>query len=113
MTAQISVNTKIFTMKQSKHHDKTNVVGPKTKACLLITWAHLLAMTWLILNKQTSHVWLQATCLLLTIVVFYLQVVLIQDYYFIKFRHRCLKCSKYRHDVRLLEPLKLKRNKRK
>ena len=93
-------------MKQeNKRIDEEHITGPKTKGCLLLTWAYLLFLTWLVISRPNENLVLQSFCLLSTIVVIYLQILLIQDYYFIKSKSRCQKCVKYRKDIRIVQPL--------
>lgn len=58
-------------------------------------------LTWLMLQSK-MHVYLQALSLTITIVSIYIHIILMQDYFYLKTH---LYTSKFRKDVRLLEPL--------
>lgn len=83
-------------------------IGPKMKLCFILIWAHLLFLTWLVLATSKVSIKLQAICLLFTIVSVYLQLVLMQDYFYLKTHH---SNTQFRRDVRLIKPLLQKEKK--
>lgn len=91
--------------KQGPYND---YIGPKMKACFILIWAHLLFLTWLVLATSRVSLKLQAVCLLATIVSVYLQLVLMQDYFYLKTHH---SNTQFRKDVRLIKPLLQKEKK--
>lgn len=80
----------------------------KIKDCVLAIWGHLLFVTWVILRGKIT-IYIQASSLLLLFVSIYLQLVLIQDYLFIK-KHT--QNEDFRQDIRVLEPILPERYKR-
>lgn len=80
----------------------------KIKNCVIAIWGHLLFITWIILrSKMTLYV--QVSALTLLFISMYLQLVLIQDYLYLK-KHT--KNEDLRRDIRVIEPLLPERYKR-
>ena len=92
---------------QTKEHK--SIIGPKTKGCLLFTHGYMLFLTYVVLTLHKNVV-IQASCLFMTMIALYVQLLLIQDYYFIRLHSRSLRSRK---DIRLLEPLLPERFRRK
>lgn len=80
----------------------------KIKNCVIAIWSHLLFITWVILKSKLS-IYIQVSALTLLFISMYLQLVLIQDYLYIK-KHT--KNENLRQDIRVIEPLLPERNKR-
>lgn len=83
-------------------------IGPKMKTCFILIWAHLLFLTWLVLATSRVSLKVQAACLLATIIIVYLQLVLMQDYFYLKTHHSNIH---FRKDIRLIKPLLQKEKK--
>lgn len=64
---------------------KLDIINSKSKASLAIIWAHILFLTWVILKSDIA-IMMKVICLLLTMIVVYLQLVLIQKYHILKVR---------------------------
>lgn len=99
---------KVF-MKKENPRDIHGHIGPRIKTCLLIIWGHLMYLTWLMIVTGI-HPICQAISLLLTIIAIYLQIVILQDYFYLK-THSNNK--DFRKDVRIFEPLIPERFKKK
>lgn len=84
-------------------------IGPKMKVCFVLIWAFQLFLTWLILESNIS-IFIQAIVLIASIIIIYIQLVLMQDYFYVK-KHS--EQGKFRRDVRILEPLLPKRLRKK
>lgn len=78
-------------------------IGKKVKWSLLVIWGHLSFLTWTILISNVRSVY-QVLCLALTIVVAYLQIIIMQDYYYLKIEFEDRKTL--RQDVRFVNKLK-------
>lgn len=88
-------------MKKLNEKDICEHIGPRIKICFIIVWGHLLYLTWLMLVSGI-HPLVQAFSLMITIISVYLQIVLMQDYFYLK-THSNNK--EFRKDVRIIEPL--------
>lgn len=86
---------------------KKPIIGPKIKLCLILTWAWLLFLTYTVLALH-KNLGIQLICLVLTMIAFYIQLLLIQDYYYLRLHSNSVRCRK---DIRLLEPLLLRKKK--
>lgn len=96
-------------MKKLNDRDICGHIGPRVKICFIAVWGHLLYLTWLMIVSG-MHPICQALSLIFTIVSIYLQIVLMQDYFYLK-THSNNK--DFRKDVRIFEPLlpeRLKKN---
>ena len=86
-------------------HQKTlqhkSIVGPKAKGCIFFTQGYMLILTYVVLTLHKNII-IQAVCLALTIFVFYIQLLLIQDYYYLRLHSKSVRSRK---DIRLLEPI--------
>lgn len=92
-----------------KHSEPQNeYIGPKMKICFVVIWAHQLFLTWLVISTYSIPLKLQAFCLTATIVIIYLQLVLMQDYFYLKTHHNN---TNFRKDIRLIKPLLQKEKK--
>lgn len=83
-------------------------VSWKVKFAITIIWTQLLFLTWLVLIYNSS-VKLQVISFITTVIAIYLHIVLLQDYFYLKL-HKGL--SKFRRDIRIIEPLIPKRTKK-
>lgn len=81
---------------------QNDYIGPKMKTCFILIWAHQLFLTWLVLATSDIALKYQAVCLLATIIIIYLQLVLMQDYFYLK-THQ--SNSHFRKDIRIIKPL--------
>lgn len=86
-----------------------SIIGPKVKGCLFFTHGYMLLLTYLVLTLHKDLA-IQAICLFFTMLALYVQLLLIQDYYYIRLHCKSLRCRK---DIRLLEPLLPERFKKK
>lgn len=86
-------------------HQKTvqhkSFIGPKAKFCLFASLGYMLFLTYTVLTLH-KNILIQAICLLSTIFIFYLQLLLIQDYYYLRLHSKSVRSRK---DIRLLEPI--------
>ena len=85
----------------TKENIKSSHIGPKMKICIVITWCHLLFLTWIMLNTK-MHLSIQIASFITTIIVIYCQLLLMQDYFYLKSHKRMVDLKK---DIKLLEPL--------
>lgn len=88
---------------------KLQHIGPKMKTSFIIIWSHLMFLTWLMLQSKMP-IFCQAISLIITIISIYLHIVLMQDYFYLKTHSRT---SKFRKDIRLIEPILPEKFKRK
>lgn len=98
----------MITQKTDLTESQNEYIGPKMKFCFVLIWAHQLFLTWLVLATSEVSLKLQAICLSVTIIIIYLQLVLMQDYFYLKTHQHN---SHFRKDVRLIKPL-LQKDKR-
>lgn len=80
----------------------------KIKNCVIAIWGHLLFVTWIILHSKMA-LYIQVSALTLLFISMYLQLVLIQDYLYLK-KHT--KNEDLRRDIRVIEPLLPERHKK-
>lgn len=92
----------------NRNKPQNEYIGPKMKFCFVLIWAHQLFLTWLVLITSDISLKLQAFCLCITIFIIYLQLVLMQDYFYLKTHH---SNSMFRKDIRLIRPLLQKEKK--
>ena len=71
------------------------------KGCIIVIWAQMLFATWVILKSQIAAV-TQASSLLFLFISMYLQLIIIQDYLYMKCN---TKNEKLRRNLRIIEPL--------
>lgn len=89
-------------MTNSEEHS----IGKKARYTLIAIWAHVLFLLWLILVSGIS-IKLKVSAFAFTIAITYLQLVLVQDYYFLK-KH--INNKNFRQDVRLINSKKGQKN---
>lgn len=77
------------------------MVGPKTKACTILLILYPSFLTYLILDGQ-QRLYMQVIALVSTVVMSYVTIVLIQDYFWLKSHPNM---QKQRKDIHLFRPL--------
>ena len=65
--------------------NKIETTNNKSKLALLAIWAHILFLTWVILRSNVC-VEIKLACLIITMIVTYLQLALIQEYHILKIK---------------------------
>ena len=77
-------------------------LGIKSKICIIASIIYPVILTAIILLNDNVNTFIQAGCLLATMIMSYILAVLIQDYIFVKKHSDKSKC---RHDVQFIAPL--------
>ena len=104
-----ATESKIVDVDKEEQPNLNRQIGPKMKTCFIVIWAHTLFLTWLVLDVTGISLKLQAFCLAFTMIVIYLHLLLMQDYFYLK-THK--NCANFRKDIKLIKPLFQKEKKK-